>query len=67
MPDEFLTIKQVAALRKLAGNTVYAMAQAGEVPACKMRGQLRISHTKRDQWMDAQARGNSRGGGDGGR
>jgi hypothetical protein len=31
MPDEVLTIKEVAALLKLA-ETVYAMANAGELP-----------------------------------
>ena len=30
MPDEVLTIKEVAALLKLAEKTVYAMAAAGE-------------------------------------
>jgi len=38
MPDEVLTIKEVAALLKLAEKTVYAMANAGELPAFKIRG-----------------------------
>lgn len=62
MPDEVLTIKEVAALLKLAEKTVYAMAQAGEIPAFKIRGQWRIKRTELDQWLDAQPRG-----GDGGR
>jgi excisionase family DNA binding protein len=62
MPDEVLTIKEVAALLKLAEKTVYAMAQAGEIPAFKIRGQWRIRRTELDQWIDAQPRG-----GDGGR
>lgn len=36
MADEVLTIKEVAALLKLAEKTVYAMAQAGEIPAFKI-------------------------------
>jgi excisionase family DNA binding protein len=32
MPDEVLTIKEIAALLKLAQKTVYAMANAGELP-----------------------------------
>ena len=32
MSDEVLTIKEVAALLKLAEKTVYAMANAGELP-----------------------------------
>jgi excisionase family DNA binding protein len=57
MPDEVLTIKEVAAMFKLAEKTVYAMAQAGELPAFKIRGQWRIRRTELDQWIDAQPRG----------
>ncbi len=57
MPDEVLTIKEVAALLKLAEKTVYAMANAGEIPAFKIRGQWRIKRTELDQWLDAQPRG----------
>jgi excisionase family DNA binding protein len=39
MSDEVLTIKEVAALLKLAEKTVYAMANSGELPAFKIRGQ----------------------------
>lgn len=71
MPDEVLTIKEVAALLKLAEKTVYAMAQAGEMPAFKIRGQWRIKRTELDQWIDAQPRGgdggDSGGGNDDGR
>jgi hypothetical protein len=38
------------------------MAQAGKIPAFKIRGQWRIKRTELDQWIDAQPRG-----GDGGR
>jgi excisionase family DNA binding protein len=54
MPDEVLTIKEVAALLKLAEKTVYAMAQAGEIPAFKIRGQWRIKRTDLDQWIEDQ-------------
>jgi excisionase family DNA binding protein len=65
MPDEVLTIRNVAALLKLAEKTVYAMAQAGEIPAFKIRGQWRIRRAELDQWIDAQPRGGgSRGGND---
>jgi len=57
MPDEVLTIKEVAALLKLAEKTVYAMANAGEIPAFKIRGQWRIKRAELDQWLDAQPRG----------
>lgn len=58
MSDEVLTIKEVAALLKLAEKTVYAMAQAGELPAFKIRGQWRIRRVELDQWIDAQPRAN---------
>lgn len=61
MPDEVLTIREVAALLKLAEKTVYAMANAGELPAFKIRGQWRIRRTELERWMDEQPRG----GGDG--
>lgn len=64
IPDEVLTIKEVAALLKLAEKTVYAMAAAGEIPAFKIRGQWRIKRTELDQWIDAQPRGGESGGGD---
>ncbi len=63
MPDEVLTIKEVAALLELAGKTVYAMAQAGQIPAFKIRGQRRIKRTELGQWIDAQQRGGERRGG----
>lgn len=61
MPDEVLTIKEVVALLKLAEKTVYVMAQAGEVPAFKIRGQWRIRRTELDAWIDTQPRGRDGG------
>jgi len=61
MPDEVLTIKEVAALFKLAEKTVYAMANAGEIPAFKIRGQWRIKRAELDKWIDAQPRGGEGG------
>jgi excisionase family DNA binding protein len=49
------------ALLKLAEKTVYAMAQAGEIPAFKIRGRWRIKRTERDQRIDAQPRDGNRG------
>lgn len=63
MTDEVLTIKEVAALLKLAEKTVYAMAQAGELPAFKIRGQWRIKRAELEAWIDAQPRGGDGSGG----
>lgn len=59
--DEVLTIKEVAALLKLAEKTVYSMAQQGEIPAFKVRGQWRIRRSELDRWMDKQPRGGVNG------
>ena len=53
--DRILTIKDVAAILKLAEKTVYSMAQNGELPAFKVRGQWRIRGVDFDQWVTEQA------------
>ena len=53
--DEVLTIKEVAILLKLAEKTVYSMAQQGQLPAFKVRGQWRIRKVDYDKWMADQA------------
>jgi excisionase family DNA binding protein len=67
MADEVLTIREAAALLKLAEKTVYTMAQAGEIPAFKIRGQWRITRSEFDRWLAAQPRGSEAGGGAHGR
>lgn len=57
--DEVLTIKDVAAILKMAEKTVYSMAQAGELPAFKIRGQWRIRRKDFDEWVERQARASS--------
>lgn len=54
MPDEFLTLPEVALLLKVAEKTVYTMAQKGELPAFKVRGQWRFKRTDLDSWIEAQ-------------
>lgn len=60
MPDEVLT--GAARLLKPAEETVYAMANAGEIPVFKGRGRWRIKWANPDKGLGAQSRG-----GDGGR
>jgi excisionase family DNA binding protein len=60
-PDEVLKLKEVAALLRLAEKTVYAMANAGELPAFKIRGQGRIRRADLERWMDDQPRGGGEG------
>ena len=54
MTDEILTIQEIAVLLKLADKTVYSMAQAGELPAFKVRGQWRFKRDDIDEWIERQ-------------
>ena len=64
--DEVLTIKEVAALLKIGEKTAYAMAQNGELPAFKVRGQWRFRRADLLEWIEEQKRaagGDPRAGG----
>jgi excisionase family DNA binding protein len=54
MPDEIITLPEVAALLKVAEKTVYTMAQKGELPAFKVRGQWRFKRQDIDGWIEEQ-------------
>ena len=54
--DQVLTIRDIAEILKLAEKTVYSMAQDGELPAFKVRGQWRIRRVDFDEWMIKQAK-----------
>ena len=54
MSDPILTLPEVAVLLKVAEKTVYTMAQRGQIPAFKVRGQWRFKHDDIDQWIDEQ-------------
>ncbi|MCG7874766.1 MAG: helix-turn-helix domain-containing protein [Candidatus Thiodiazotropha taylori] len=52
--EEVLKIKEVASLLKVGEKTVYSMAQTGELPAFKVRGQWRFSRKDIDAWIEQQ-------------
>lgn len=52
--EEILRLKDVAALLKVGEKTVYTMAQTGELPAFKVRGQWRFSRQDIDAWIEKQ-------------
>jgi excisionase family DNA binding protein len=54
MPDEILTLPEVATLLKVAEKTVYTMAQKAQLPAFKVRGQWRFRRVDLDAWIDTQ-------------
>ncbi len=63
MSDETVTVQEVASLLKVADKTAYTMAQRGEIPAFKVRGQWRFRRVDLDAWIAAQTR-SSQGGRD---
>lgn len=54
MSDEIITLPEVATLLKVAEKTVYTMAQNGELPAFKVRGQWRFKRQDIDGWIETQ-------------
>lgn len=58
--DEILTLLEVAQLLKVAEKTVYTMAQKGELPAFKVRGQWRFKRVDLDQWIEQQKAASAR-------
>jgi excisionase family DNA binding protein len=54
MPDEILTLPEVAILLKVAQKTVYTMAQKAQLPAFKVRGQWRFKRVDLDRWIEQQ-------------
>ncbi|HHH29327.1 MAG TPA: DNA-binding protein [Polyangiaceae bacterium] len=52
--DEILTIREVAALLKIGEKTTYTMAQSGELPGFKVRGQWRFRRADLDAWIRQQ-------------
>ena len=54
MPDEILTLSEVARLLKVAEKTLYTMAQQGELPAFKVRAQWRFKRNDIEAWIQRQ-------------
>ncbi len=54
MPDEILTLPEVAILLKVAEKTVYTMAQKAQLPAFKVRGQWRFQRVDLDRLIEQQ-------------
>ena len=54
MPDEILTLPEVAQLLKVAEKTVYTMAQKGALSAFKVGGQWRFKRDDIDAWIERQ-------------
>ena len=54
MTGSIHTLPEVAVMLKVAEKTVYTMAQKGQIPAFKVRGQWRFKQDDIDRWIDEQ-------------
>lgn len=54
MPDAFLTASEVAELLRLNVETVYILAQKGELPGAKVGGQWRFLSSDVTRWFRAR-------------
>ena len=52
--NEVLTIHDVASLLKVGEKTAYTMAQSGDLPGFKVRGQWRFLRSDLDAWIREQ-------------
>jgi excisionase family DNA binding protein len=55
--DEILTIREVASLLKIGEKTTYTMAQSGQLPGFKVRGQWRFRRADIDAWITRNVTG----------
>jgi excisionase family DNA binding protein len=60
MPEEILTLAEVALLLKVAEKTIYTLAQGGKLPAFKVGGQWRFQRTALEAWIQASTRQHER-------
>jgi excisionase family DNA binding protein len=54
MPDEILTIKEVAEYLKLAEKTAYRLAAEGKLPGFKVGGSWRFHSNDIKHWIEKQ-------------
>ena len=54
MPDEILTLPEVAELLKVGQKTLYTLTQKGMLPGFKVLGQWRYKRVDIDLWIEAQ-------------
>ncbi|WP_020405132.1 methylation-associated defense system helix-turn-helix domain-containing protein MAD1 [Hahella ganghwensis] len=54
MPDEILTLKEVAEYLKLAEKTAYRLAAEGKLPGFKVGGSWRFKQQDVAAWIEVQ-------------
>lgn len=54
MPEEIMTLKEVAEYLKLAEKTAYRLAAEGKIPGFKVGGSWRFRKNAIENWIDQQ-------------
>ena len=52
MPDDIMTIEEVASYLRVKPQTIYTWAQEGKIPAAKLGNQWRFKKSIIDRWFD---------------
>lgn len=59
MPEEILTVREVAEFLKVTERTIYRLATEGQIPSFKVGGSWRFQRSDLIQWMNEQAKGHA--------
>ncbi|MCL8331728.1 helix-turn-helix domain-containing protein [Pseudomonas juntendi] len=54
MPEDIMTLKEVAGYLKLAEKTAYRLAAKGKIPGFKVGGSWRFRKNAIEDWIDQQ-------------
>ena len=57
MPEEILTIREVADYLKITERTLYRLVQEGKLPAFKVGNSWRFRREDLERWISEQSRG----------
>jgi excisionase family DNA binding protein len=57
VPEEILTIREVAEFLKVTERTIYRLVAEGKIPSFKVGGSWRFQRVDLVQWMNEQASG----------
>lgn len=55
MPEEILTVREVAEFLKVTERTIYRLATEGQIPSFKVGGSWRFQRSDLIRWMNEQA------------
>lgn len=54
MPDQAMTVREVASYLNVDEKTVYRLAKRGDLPGFKVAGAWRFKRSDLDSWIDLQ-------------